>query len=91
MGDFLAFRKMITPIVVQVLFWLGVIACVATGLAIMSGSSSLAGVYPISPKILGILVIVLGPLLVRFYCELIIVLFRIFDSLRVIERNTTPV
>jgi len=90
MGDFLAFRKMITPMVVQVIFWLGVLGCVAAGVAILSGNSSLAGVYPVSPQILGVLVIVVGPLLLRFYCELLIVLFRIFDSLRVIERNTTP-
>ncbi len=89
MGDFLAFRKMITPVVVQILFWLGVLGCVVTGVAILSGSSSLAAASPVSPQILGVLVLVVGPLLIRFYCELLIVLFRIFDSLRAIERNTT--
>jgi uncharacterized protein DUF4282 len=92
MGDFLAFRKMITPVVVQVIFWLGVIACVGTGLLILSGSSSsLVAATPVSPQIVGILFLVVGPLLIRFYCELLIVLFRMYDSMRAIERNTTRV
>ena len=88
MGDFLAFRKMITPVVVQILFWLGVIGCVVTALTMMSGNSPLVAVWPFSPRIAALIVLIVGPLLIRFYCELLIVLFRIFDSLRAIERNT---
>lgn len=91
MGDFLAFRKMITPFVVQLIFWLGVLGCVSTAVLILSGSSSLAAASPVSPKIVALLLLVVGPLLIRFYCELLIVLFRMYDSLRVIERNTTKV
>ena len=88
MGDFLAFRKMITPVVVQILFWLGVLACVGVALAILGGSSSFAGASPVDPKLMALAVVVVGPLLLRFYCELLIVLFRMYDSLRVIERNS---
>lgn len=88
MGDFLAFRKMITPIVVQILFWLGVIACALVAYAIMSGSSPYAAASPVDPKLLGLVVLIVGPLLIRFYCELLIVLFRMYDSLRVIEQNS---
>jgi uncharacterized protein DUF4282 len=91
MGDFLAFRKMITPVVVQIIFWLGILGCVGTALAILGGSSSLAAASPVSPKIVAVLLLIVGPLLIRFYCELLIVLFRMYDSLRVIERNTTGV
>jgi hypothetical protein len=91
MGDFLAFRKMITPIVVQILFWLGVIGCVVTALAIMGGQSPVGAALPVDPKLAGLVVLVVGPLLIRFYCELLIVLFRMYDSLREIERNTTRV
>ena len=91
MGDFLAFRKMITPIVVQIIFWLGVIGCVVTALAIFQGTSSLAVAAPVDPKLMALAVLIVGPLLIRFYCELLIVLFRMYDSLRVIERNSTPV
>jgi hypothetical protein len=89
MGDFLAFRKMITPIVVQILFWLGVIGCVGVALTILGGSSSLAAASPVDPKLVALVVLVAGPLLIRFYCELLIVLFRMYDSLRVIEQNST--
>jgi hypothetical protein len=89
MGDFLAFRKMITPVVVQALFWLGVIACVATAVVIMSGNSPLAAASPVSPQVAGVLILVVGPLLIRFYCEILIVVFRMYDSLRAIEQNTT--
>jgi hypothetical protein len=88
MGDFLAFRKMITPVVVQILFWLGVLGCVATAVAIMSGNSPLAAASPVSPQIAGVIILVVGPLLIRFYCELLIVVFRMYDSMRAIERNT---
>ena len=40
MGDFFAFRKMITPAVIQIFFWLGVIVCVIGGLGILSTASS---------------------------------------------------
>ena len=42
MGDFFAFRKMITPAVIQIFFWLGVIVCVIAGLGILSSGETLA-------------------------------------------------
>jgi len=85
MGDFLAFRKMITPAVIQIFFWLGVIVCVVAGLAILSNSEMLAAASPVPPTLTAVLVLVIGPLLVRIYCELLMVLFRIYESLRAIE------
>ena len=32
MEDFLKFRKMITPIIIQILFWIGVVLCVIVGI-----------------------------------------------------------
>jgi hypothetical protein len=85
MGDFLAFRKMITPAVIQIFFWLGVIVCVVAGLGILDNSEMLAATSPVSPTLTAVLVLVVGPLLVRIYCELLMVLFRIYESLRAIE------
>jgi len=85
MGDFLAFRKMITPAVILIFFWLGVIVCVVAGLAILSNSEMLAAASPVPPTLTAVLVLVIGPLLVRIYCELLMVLFRIYESLRAIE------
>jgi Domain of unknown function (DUF4282) len=81
LGDFLAFRKMIIPIIIQIIFWLLVslvsIAGVAAGIMTLTGRGE--------QKILGVLLIVVGIplsiLLIRLYCELIIVIFRINDTL----------
>ncbi len=71
MKDFLAFKKMITPIFIQFLFWIGVIACVIAGVTSWSNS-----------PVRSLLIILLGPIGVRIYCEIIIVIFSINDTLR---------
>ena len=76
-GDFLRSRLMITPILIQVIFWIGVGLCVIGGLvAIARGEVS------------GVVVLLLGPLVVRIYCELLIVIFKILEALTAIRRNT---
>ena len=74
-GDFLSFRKMITPVIIQVVFWLGVVGCVLTGLGALLGGQGLYG--------LGLIVI--GPIVVRIECELLILLFRMHDALQEIK------
>ena len=86
MGDFLSFRKMITPAVIQIVFWLGVLGCILMGLTVLSNADFIALTAPgIPPTLLAVLIMVLGPVLVRVYCELLMVLFRIYESLRNIE------
>ncbi len=86
--DVLLFRMMITPIIIQFLFWLGVIACVigggitlvvAIGLMV-SGNSDVTAAF--IQALLGLGLIVLGPLAIRLVCELNILFFRIYDTLR---------
>jgi len=77
----LSFRKMITPIVIQIIFWIGVAVCVISGLGIMFHGTFVT-------FILGLMYVVIGPLMVRIYCELIILLFRIYDVLNDIKKNT---
>lgn len=79
MEDFVAFRKMVTPVVIQVVFWIGVIVAVVGALATMFRGNFLAG----------LVALILGPLLVRIYCELIIVVFKMHESLVEIQKNTT--
>lgn len=78
MQDFLTFRKMITPIIIQIIFWLGVVGVVITGL-VMLFNGAVGN---------GLLMILLGPIAVRLYCELLIVFFRINDNLREINEKT---
>jgi hypothetical protein len=76
-NEFLTFRKMVTPVFIQVVFWLGLVANLGVSIYTMTrGGISI---------LLGFLLILLGSLMVRVYCELVILLFRIYDSLRAIE------
>ncbi len=85
MQDFLSFRKFITPMVIQVIFWIGVVV-ITLGLLI-GGISSLG-----SAPLQGILMIFIGiPVALiawRVYCEIIIALFRMLDHLRSIDAKT---
>ncbi|NLF31878.1 MAG: DUF4282 domain-containing protein [Planctomycetes bacterium] len=77
-ADFLSFRTMVTPIIIQALFWLGVAVCVIGGLA---------GIFAGEP-LGGLLTLFLGPLIVRVYCEVLILFFRINTTLTDIRNNT---
>jgi hypothetical protein len=91
-SDFFAFRTMITPVIIQIIFWVGVALCIIIGLgAIFVGSRYGEGGGPVW----GILIIIFGPILVRIYCEVLIVFFRINETLTEIkhtleERRAAP-
>jgi hypothetical protein len=92
MEEFLKFKKMITPIIIQILFWIGVVVCVIWGLAAIvtgiSGHAEHGGQIVFA----GLLMLLIGPVLVRVYCEILIVLFSINTTLTQIKdkmRDTT--
>ena len=85
MGDFLKFETMITPFVIQVIFWLAVVVLIIAGVVQIVASEGGGGI------ITGLATIILGPILARIYCEIIIVFFRINDHLRAIQHNTQKV
>lgn len=72
MGEYLTFKKMITPMVIQILFWIGVVIVVIAGLVAMFQGAFLQGLFTV----------LVGPVLVRVYAELIIVMFRINDGVQ---------
>lgn len=98
MGDFFAFRRMLMPVLIQIIFWLGFLGCLALGGGILSGAVDLenvwrgagdrvgagdihVGVGGIPKLYLGIGIMVLGPILLRLYCELLMLPFRINATL----------
>jgi len=89
--DFLEFRTMITPIIIQIIFWLGVAACIVMGLIFI-----VAGIkYDARSGVAGFAILILGPVVVRIYCEILIIFFRINETLMEIkhdleERRTAP-
>ncbi len=86
MQEYLTFRKMFTPVAIQVIFWIGVLACVVFGLvSIVNGASARYGGG--SQVLSGIVTFILGPIAVRIWCELLIVVFRILDTLGEIKNK----
>jgi hypothetical protein len=82
MRDFLAFRTMVAPLIIQIIFWIGVAACIIAGLG---GIFSASGPRPGIQIGTGLLVLFLGPLVVRIYCEILIIFFRINETLTEIK------
>lgn len=80
MEDYLRFRKMITPLIIQVLFWIGVVVSIVAGiLTIISGAQA-----PVGGGMMifsGIVWLFLGPLVTRIYCELVIIFFSINQNI----------
>jgi hypothetical protein len=78
-GDYLKFNKMITPVVIQVLFWLLMVAVVVAALAALYG-------HAVGQAIA---IIVLGPIFVRIYAEVLLVIFKINDAVQTIAQKLT--
>lgn len=79
--DYLFFRKLLLPQYVFVLFW------ILVGLSFLSGVFSIitgTGVGILN----GILTWIIGPILSRFVCELIVAAFRMLERLENIDKNT---
>ena len=65
--EYLTFQKFITPIIIQIIFWIAVLFIVVGGIvAITQGNAGQ-----------GILIILFGPIIARVYAELLMVLFNI--------------
>lgn len=100
-ADFFTFRLMITPLLIETVFWIGSLLCIIAGGKIMFDSQTAAtparqfapgddvivaeatkGGFKKVEFVTGVLLMFLGPLVVRIVCELDIVLFKIHDELK---------
>ena len=77
MKDFLSFKRMLMPVLIQIVFWLGIVVCIITGIINLIRTE----------WVLGVEVLILGPILVRIACELLILFFRINETLTDINRK----
>lgn len=87
MGDFLAFRTMVTPVIIQVLFWIGAIMCIIVGGMMIVYGATQYHMGEANYLWKGVLLFVLGPLGVRIYCEILIIFFRINETLTEIKHD----
>jgi len=84
MKKFFNFNEMITPTIIKVLLWVGLGISVVYGLVVMfMGFVSGEGIITLA----GLFALVVGPILVRVYCELLIIMFKIHDTLNDIKNN----
>lgn len=74
--SYFKFDRMITPRIIEVIFIIGFVLTVLAGLIVMSES-----------MFAGIMVILIGPLMIRINCELIIVVFKIHEALQDIRQR----
>lgn len=84
MNKFMTFDKMITPTIIKIIFWVGVAFSVLTGLIMMiAGSSEGEGLVTFA----GFIFIFIGSLMTRVYCELLIIFFKMHESLNEIKNE----
>jgi hypothetical protein len=90
--SFLNFERMITPVIITILFWIGLIIVAISALVVFFGGiigglngdgfgSVIGGLFG------GPLVFILGGLMVRIYSELLILAFRINETLTDIKNE----
>lgn len=79
MKDFFVFRTMITPMIVQVLFWMALLFSIIVAIFDFTHGKYLYGFE----------IIIFGPLLARILAELIMIFFRMNDSLDKIATSLT--
>lgn len=70
--DLFFLDKMLTPIIILILFWLGIFISVVGGLVAIVNGQVLSGVGAM----------VLGPLICRIWSEMIIVIFNIYKAVK---------
>ena len=80
MNEYLTFRRMVTPVFIQVIFWILVVVIVIAGIAIIAEDE----------PVTGLLTIIIGPLIARIYAEILIVIFRINDNVAAIRVQGAP-
>ncbi|MCL2162119.1 MAG: DUF4282 domain-containing protein [Betaproteobacteria bacterium] len=84
MKDLLSFDTLVTPKILTLIYWLGLVAVVISGVVTFFTSlfaGSLKGMAG------GLLWILLGGLIVRLYCELLIVVFKMNEALQEIRKK----
>src|SRR4051794_25367365 len=90
-ADFWSFRKMITPVVIQMIFWIGLAGNALWALMLLIGFSRAGGFMGfLGGLVVAAIAFVVGAFFTRIWCELIILLFRIYDELKAIREGRPP-
>jgi uncharacterized membrane protein len=82
LSDFISFKSMISLKIIQILYVVGAIMTTLSGFYWLFLGSGALGHF------LGLMVLLLGNVFWRVWCELMIIFFRINETLNIIEVNT---
>ena len=84
MNEYLTFDKFITPVIIQIIFWLGLAGIVILALIGIAASANnpYGGGFGV---LVSLIYLLLGPIFWRMWCEIMLVMFRILDELRKIR------
>jgi len=77
MRDFLSFRRMLTPLLIQGIFWLSLVLLLVVGVVDLVKGEIISGLE----------VIFIGPILSRIICEMLVLFFRMNESLTDIQNK----
>ena len=78
--SFMQFDKMVTPVFIKIIFYIGLVVSLIISFALIG--SGLNAYYGGGLLVfLGIISLVILPILVRVHCELLIVFFKIHETL----------
>jgi len=81
MKDLLFFEKMVTPKIINLVYWLMLASTIVTGFGAMF--SNYGGGF-----IAGVIILISGAIGARIFCELLIVLFKINENMQKIADKT---
>lgn len=93
MQKYINFDSMITPTIIKILFWIGVGLSALFGIiTFFSGIGQMfsyygSGFLGFVTMIMGLVIIVVGSIVTRIYCELLIVVFKMHESLTSINEK----
>ena len=78
MNEYISFDKFVTPIIIQIVFWIGLAGIVLVSLtAIVQGQGAQ-----------GLVLLLIGPVIWRVYTEILLVLFKIYEELREMNQKS---
>ena len=87
--DCFGFEKMLTPVIIKVVYWLLMVLTILGGLIqIIVGLAARRGSG--EQVLAGFMLMILGPIFVRVYCELLIVIFSINGHLADMKHSLNP-
>ena len=71
---------MLTPRIITLVYWILLFVVIVSGFAMMFGYGMYG--FSLGSFVKGIFVIVIGSIMIRIWCELLIVLFRIHENVQ---------